>query len=113
MCDDGDDPKRALDSSSRTDTDRTDIELMDLVNNGNRDAFAELVTRHIDALYRYAMRLCRDPVLADDLVQETWLSVWRKSSTFKPNKVRLTTWLHRIIHNQFIDWTRKHQRPSS
>ncbi len=71
-------------------------------------AFETLLNRHVDALYSYALRLGHSTTLADDLVQETWLKLWEKAHTFKPGKVRTSTWLHRILHNKFIDKGRKH-----
>ncbi len=74
---------------------------------GDREAFAMLVHRHIDPLYNYALRLCRVPVMAEDLVQEAWLAAWQSAASYKPGKARLSTWLHRIVHNKFIDAARK------
>ncbi len=74
---------------------------------GDREAFAMLVHRHIDPLYSYALRLCRVPSMAEDLVQEAWLAAWQNAASYKPGKARLSTWLHRILHNKFIDDVRK------
>ncbi len=70
-------------------------------------AFTTLMHRHLDALYSYALRLSNSPATAEDLVQDTWLQVWRKARTFKPGKVMVTTWLHRILHNKFVDGLRR------
>jgi RNA polymerase sigma-70 factor, ECF subfamily len=77
------------------------------VQQGDQAAFAQLVHRHVDALYSYALRLSRTPANAEDLVQESWLSAWSNASSFDPAKAKLTTWLHRILHNRFIDGVRK------
>jgi len=77
------------------------------VQEGDRSAFDIVVGRHIQPLYSYAYRLSRDPTNAEDLVQETFLSAWQKSRSYKVGKVQLTTWLHRILRNKFIDETRK------
>ena len=79
------------------------------VSKGDEDAMAILVNRHIDALYSYAYRLARSHPTAEDLVQETWLTVWQKSVQFDPRRAKLTTWLHRVLHNKFIDHTRTHK----
>lgn len=83
---------------------------MQRVVHQDRDAFAELLSRHIDALHRYAVRLSHSTSLADDLVQDTWLNVWQKARQYDPKKASLSTWLHRLLHNRFIDWQRK-QKP--
>lgn len=77
------------------------------VQKGDRAAFDSLVARHIDSLHSYAVRLSRNAADADDLVQEAFLNAWRKSGSYKAGKAKLTTWLHRIVHNKFIDETRK------
>ncbi len=74
---------------------------------GDQAAFAQLVHRHVDALYSYALRLSRTSANAEDLVQESWLAAWSNASSFDPAKAKLTTWLHRILHNRFIDGVRK------
>jgi RNA polymerase sigma-70 factor (ECF subfamily) len=79
------------------------------VQKGDRPAFETLVSRHIDALHGYALRLSRDGPSSDDLVQDTFLSAWEKSRSYKPGKVKLSTWLHRILHNKFIDHTRRNR----
>ena len=80
---------------------------MAMVARGDRDAYGIIVRRHVDSLYNYALRLCRVSGDAEDLVQETLLKAWSSASSFNPRKAKLTTWLHRILRNRFIDTTRK------
>jgi len=74
---------------------------------GDQKAFAELVSRHIDSLYGYARRLCYNDTMAEDLVQDTWLAAWQHAQRYRPEKSAVSTWLHRILHNRFIDHTRR------
>lgn len=83
---------------------------MSSVQNGDQDAFGILVHRHIDSLYNYALRLCHIPANAEDLVQDTWLACWQHAGRFRPQKAKVTTWLHSILYNKFVDTTRK-RRP--
>lgn len=87
----------------------SDETLMARVSDGDKDAFGVLVHRHIDALYRYALRLTMSVNHAEDLVQETWLAAWQNAKRYRADKAGLPTWLHRILHNKFIDGTRKRQ----
>ncbi len=80
---------------------------MTAIQRGNREAFSLLVSRHLDALYNYALRLSRDRPAAEDLVQDTWLAVWQKARSYNPRKARVTTWLHRILHNRHVDTVRR------
>jgi RNA polymerase sigma-70 factor (ECF subfamily) len=85
----------------------TDEELMMRIAANDQQAFAMLVRRHLDALYNYALRLTSRAAYAEDLVQETWLAAWQHAKGFNPRKAKVTTWLHRILHNKFIDTARK------
>ena len=76
----------------------------------DRDAFAVLVERHLATIHAFNYRLTRDAEDAADLAQETFLRVWSKAATYKPNRVKFTTWLHRIAHNLCIDQHRR-RRP--
>ena len=74
------------------------------------DSFTELVSRHVDALHAYAYRLSGNPSTADDLVQETWVKVWTHAGSYKVGRVKLSTWLHTVLHNKFIDHVRKQSK---
>ncbi len=80
---------------------------MKAIQRGNREAFSLLVSRHLDALFGYAMRLSGERAAAEDLVQDTWLAVWQKARSYNARKARVSTWLHRILHNRHIDNVRR------
>lgn len=80
---------------------------MQAIANYDQKAFTELVTRHLDSLFAYALRLSGSTQQAEDLVQDTWLTVWQKAFQYQPGKVRPTTWLHKVLHNRYIDMVRK------
>ncbi len=61
---------------------------------------------HIGSLRRYALVLTRDPVAADDLVQETLVKAIAKADTFQPGS-DLRPWLFRILHNTFVSDLRR------
>lgn len=76
---------------------------------GDRDAFRSLVERHGQSVFRIAYRLLGDQAAADDAVQETFLSAFRRLPTFD-GRARFSTWLHRIAVNRSIDQRRLRQR---
>ena len=82
------------------------------VKHQDRDAFSILVDRHLDSIYQFAHRHTRDAHTAEDVAQETFLRVWTKAATWRPGRVRVTTWLHKIAHNLCIDLHRR-QRPQA
>lgn len=83
---------------------------MALVQEQDQAAFRRLVDRHLDSVHRYLTRMTGSTFDADELSQETFLRVWQRAATYRPGKVRLTTWLHRIAHNAAVDASRR-QRP--
>ena len=80
----------------------TDLELIDLVRNGDDDAFRQLVERHSRAIYRSAYRITGNGADADDVVQETFLRAYRAIGGFD-SRATFTTWLHRIAINCSLD----------
>lgn len=87
-----------------------EAQLVALVTQGDSRAFAELAQRHLPAIEIYARRILADEAAAQDIAQETLLVLWQRSNEFKPEKARLTTWLHRVAHNRCIDLVRRQKR---
>lgn len=81
---------------------------------GDVAAFAELVTRHERPLWSFLRRLTRDEVLAEDLLQETFMRVIHSANGWRP-EAKFTTWLYTIARNLCIDHARKqvHRRALS
>jgi len=69
-------------------------------------ALAALVERYRNRLYRYLLRLTKNPAAADDLFQQTWLNVARQAGRFDA-KGRFDTWLFTIAHNAAVDLLRR------
>ncbi|MBI4277374.1 MAG: sigma-70 family RNA polymerase sigma factor [Armatimonadetes bacterium] len=74
-----------------------------------RQSFETLVLPHLDTLRRGAWRLARDPLTAQDLVQEALLKAWRAFDTFRSG-TNIRAWLLRILMNAYIDGYRKGRR---
>ena len=84
----------------------TDEQLMAAVQGGESAALGELFRRHHAALYRYFLRMSGRAALSEDLTQEVFLRMLRKSETWQRD-ARFSSWMYRIAHNAFIDHTRK------
>jgi RNA polymerase sigma-70 factor (ECF subfamily) len=77
---------------------------------GDHQAFTLLVERHQGAIRNYLRRLLAgDDAAADDLAQETFLTVFQKMGSWR-GTAKLSTWLHSIAYRKFLDYRRKHRR---
>jgi RNA polymerase sigma-70 factor (ECF subfamily) len=73
---------------------------------GSQDAFRTLVQRHQDRIYRLVVRMVRDPGVAEDITQETFLKAFRALAGYDP-RWKLASWLLKIAHNATIDHLRR------
>lgn len=85
----------------------SDAELLSRYRQGDSQAFAELYARHRLGLFRFLCGLCSDAALAEEIFQETWMSLIRSESRQR-EAVQFTTWLYQIARNRLIDHWRKH-----
>jgi RNA polymerase sigma-70 factor (ECF subfamily) len=87
----------------------TDAELMARVRAGNRDAFADLVERHKDAVVNYLTRLAGNRDRAEDLGQETFLRLYRSVAGYVEQGY-LRAYLFRIATNLVRSEERRERR---
>lgn len=74
---------------------------------GNTIAFDILVDRYYDRIYGYLLRFLKDTDVAEDLLQETFLRVWRKRADFK-HIASFSTWIYTIAGNLArSEWRRR------
>ncbi len=85
----------------------SDSELLRRYRQGDSQAFAVLYGRHRLGLFRFLCGLCNDAALAEEIFQETWMSLIRSESQQR-EAVQFTTWLYQIARNRLIDHWRKH-----
>src|SRR5215470_8179148 len=69
---------------------------------GDLDALTSLVERYQHRLYRYLLRLVRQPATAEDLFQQTWLRVMERIRNYDPNR-SFEGWLFALSHNLAVD----------
>ncbi|HUU15208.1 MAG TPA: sigma-70 family RNA polymerase sigma factor [Terriglobia bacterium] len=75
-----------------------DLELMLAVRRGDASSFEELLHRYRGPLVGYFSRMLRDPAMAEDLAQETFMRVYQARERYEPD-AKFTTWLYRIATN--------------
>ncbi|MFC1885062.1 RNA polymerase sigma factor [Thermodesulfobacteriota bacterium] len=83
--------------------------LISLLVKGQEDAFSILIKRYQGRLLSIAYGITLDREESQEIVQEVFLKVFQKISTFK-RQSSLSTWLHRITINQCLNWRRKWKR---
>ena len=83
-----------------------DEDLISLVQTRDAQAFAALYDRHSRAAYSLAYRMMGERQAAEDLVQDSFLKVWRASESYRVERGSVRTWLLSIVHNRGIDQIR-------
>lgn len=86
--------------------------LLAAVAKGDEAAFGRLYTATRAKLYGVAMRILRRADLADEVMQDAYLKVWRNAGDFDPRLASPITWMVAIARNRAIDLVRKRTEPS-
>jgi RNA polymerase sigma-70 factor (ECF subfamily) len=87
----------------------SDDELMDRVRSGDEGAFRELFSRHAAVAHALAHRLVREAHLAEEIVQEAFLAIWRSPERFDRSKGSVRSWLMSTVHNRGVDAIRREE----
>ena len=88
----------------------SDLELLrQYARQNSEEAFAALVSRHLNLVYSAAMRQVRAPQLAEEVVQSVFADLARNVRKLKPDTI-LTAWLYRITRRTAIDVVRRESR---
>jgi len=85
----------------------TDEALVACLARADAPALAELYDRHHAAALRLATRVLHDGALAEDAVQEAFLSAWRTAGAFAPERGRPKAWLLMLTHRRAVDIVRR------
>ena len=87
-----------------------DEALLALTSRGDEQAIAELYDRYGRVSYGLALRILRDQALAEDAVQEAFLTVWRTAGSFVADRAKASTWILTLVHRRAVDIVRREQR---
>src|SRR5450432_2094273 len=88
----------------------TDEEVLARVARADENALGELYDRFGRVAYGLALRILRDPTLAQDAVQDAMLSAWRTAASFDPRRGKASTWLLTLVHRRSVDVVRREDR---
>jgi RNA polymerase sigma-70 factor (ECF subfamily) len=87
--------------------DLADEDLMQLVQRTEPAAFEVIYDRHASAAFSLAYRMCGTRPLAEDIVQEAFLSIWRSGARYDRARGSVRTWILGITHHRAIDVLRR------
>jgi RNA polymerase sigma-70 factor (ECF subfamily) len=80
--------------------------LIELAQEGDRKALAQLVKNYEQTVYNFAFKICRDREKAENIMQETFYSMVKSVKQFD-QRSKLSTWLYRIVANHCLMIARK------
>jgi RNA polymerase sigma-70 factor (ECF subfamily) len=91
----------------------TELELLNAARKMDQDALVKIFDLYASALYRYALRLCGDPVRADHLVGDVFATLLEQLSEGNGPRINLRSYLYQTIYHRIIDETRsaRHRAP--
>ena len=84
----------------------TDEALIMALHEKDLEALEELYVRHHGMAMAVAYRVLSDRNLAEDVLQEAFLAVWRQSQSFRPDRGSARSWILSIVRHRAIDITR-------
>src|SRR2546423_15163285 len=84
-----------------------DEDLMGLVEEGEARAFEVIFDRHADAAFSLAYRMCGKRAMAEDVVQEAFLSLWRSGARYDRMRGSVRSWVLGVVHNRTSDAVRR------
>jgi RNA polymerase sigma-70 factor, ECF subfamily len=102
--------------SARAETARSepaDGDLLQRIGGGDRDAFEVLYRRYARAVLGLALRRLGDRGRAEEAVQETFASIWRSASSYRPERGPGAPWLYAVARHAIVDRFRARTEPAA
>jgi RNA polymerase sigma-70 factor (ECF subfamily) len=92
--------------------DDADRAVLALVADGQLDSLQDLYDRYKTMAYSIALRITSDAALAEDVVQDAFLGVWRNAGRYVAGRGSVKTWVLAIVHHRAVDAVRR-RRPTT
>lgn len=93
-----------------TNSTRDDPDLLAACSKGDERALGFLYDRYGRRAYGVAVRILRDSALAEDAVQDAFLTVWRQAATYDRARGKVSTWILTLVHRRAVDLVRRQNR---
>ena len=90
--------------------DRFDNELHRGIASRERSAFEELYRRYARSAYGVALRVTAQDLIAQEVVQEAFLALWRAPEAFDPTRGAFRTFFLSLVHHRAVDAVRREER---
>ena len=90
--------------------DRHDLELHRLVSARERSAFDELYRRYARSAYGVALRVTSQDLIAQEVVQDAFLALWRATEAFDPTRGAFRSFFLSLVHHRAVDAVRREER---
>lgn len=87
-----------------------DSMLFRLVQHADDQAFSAFYDRYVNLVFSIAYAIVGHQAVAEEIVQDVFLKIWKKNHTYHPEQSKLNTWLSAITRNRSIDELRKKKR---
>ena len=81
----------------------TDEQLISAISKGEESAIETLYERYHGYAYALAYRILHDPLASEDIVQDAFLSIWRKASSYQAQNGSVQSWIQAIVRHRAID----------
>ena len=92
-------------------TKETNIEeLINQLQSGSETALSKLYDMYSSSLYGLVLKIVKDDELAQDILQDCFVKIWKKAQTYSSSKGSFFTWMLNICRNKSIDTLRKNVR---
>lgn len=104
---DGNRPRVRADASARA---ADDAALMEALGRDDLEALDALYSRYSTLVFSVSLRVLHDRQLAEDVVQEVFLRLWRQPASFDPERGRFISWLMSVTRNRALDELRRVSR---
>lgn len=87
-----------------------DRDILERVANGSPEAFETLYDRFGRLAYALAMRVLSDETAAEEVVQDAFLAIWRKTLLYRAERGTVRSWISTVVRNNAIDRLRREHR---
>ena len=84
--------------------------LIDQLKEKDPNAFSKLYDLYSAAIYGVILKICRSEELSQEVLQDTFLTVWNKASSYKQEKASFYTWVYRIARNKSLNAIRNSEK---